>query len=186
MMPARKERASSHGNGESDGEPKEVVAVEGDLHIGQVAKQVGLNPKTIRYYEAVGLIPAPKRSEAGHASPGYRLFTQAEVQRLEFIKRARVLDLSLPEIKELLSAAADGCCGSARPGLRVLLERKLREIDERIGELKSFRTSLSRLYREVDQLGDATCPPAVSVSQCVLGETSVLIGLEELLPSKSS
>jgi len=61
------------------------------LRIGEVAKKTGLNPKTIRYYEEIGLIPPPRQSEARFFSAGYRLFTREDVERLELIKRAKLL-----------------------------------------------------------------------------------------------
>lgn len=138
------------------------------FRIGQVAEQIGLNPKTIRYYEEIGLIPPPKRGGGGWASPGRRLFTPADVERLVFIKRARLLDLSLSQIRDLLSAVEEGCCGTARPQLKALLEAKLEELNARITELQLLYKSLERLFQEII-MGAGVCAPTASASQCAFG-----------------
>ena len=109
------------------------------LSIGEVAKEVGVNPKLIRYYEEVGLIPPPMRGDSAYASPGYRQFTREDVQRLQFIKRSRLLELPLADIRELLAAHEAGCCGESRPSLRALLAVKRPELDEKIAELQRLR-----------------------------------------------
>jgi len=60
------------------------------LTIGEMSAELNLNPKTIRYYEEVGLLPEPRRSESG-----YRLYSRKEVERLRLVKRAKLLGLSL-------------------------------------------------------------------------------------------
>ena len=144
------------------------------LSIGQVAKEVGLNPKLIRYYEQVGLIPPPVRRESAYASPGYRRFTREDVQRLEFIKRARLLGLPLADIRELLAAHEAGCCGESRPSLRALIEVKRRELDEKLRELQCLREDLERLYqdlttRQTDSQEEAECRSGASACECLFG-----------------
>jgi len=141
------------------------------LRIGEVAKKTGLNPKTIRYYEEMGLIPPPRRSEAGSFSAGYRLFTQEDVERLELIKRAKLLDLSLSQIRELLTAVEEGCCTSAQPQLLSVLDIKLREIDMRIQMLVTLRNNLKRLHQNLTEVrpnprADESC----TISTCGWGE----------------
>ena len=63
------------------------------MRIGQLANEVGLNPKTLRYYEQIGLLPAPQRSPSG-----YRLYTAADRERLDFIAKAKAIGLTLEEI----------------------------------------------------------------------------------------
>lgn len=142
-----------------------------NLQIGQVAKKLGLNPKTIRYYEEIGLLPPPKRKESGYASRGYRLFSEKDIERLEFIKQAKSLDMSLGQIKELLTSVEEGCCASARPQLKSFLERKLQEIDERLRSLKHLRNFLKDRYQEVSQEIEKsrvvpTCSPVLNDSEC--------------------
>ena len=92
------------------------------LTIGNLAKAVGLNPATIRYYEEMGVIPRPRRSESG-----YSLYSEEDVHRLGFIQRAKLLALSLNEIKEMVAFAVDGRCVVLQNELLALLEGKLAE-----------------------------------------------------------
>ena len=66
------------------------------MRIGQLAQSVGVDTQTIRFYERQGLLPPPDRQENG-----YRVYTEKHVERLAFIRRCRILDLSLAEIHEL-------------------------------------------------------------------------------------
>lgn len=114
------------------------------LTIGELARELGLNPKTIRYYEQVGLLPSPRRSESG-----YRLYTRDERERLQLIKRAKLLGLSLSEIKEIVEYAIDGRCGILQGRLLSLVETKLGEIDQTIQDLIAFREDLGRYQRHL-------------------------------------
>lgn len=148
------------------------------LHIGEVGRKVGLNPKTIRYYEKIGLLPKPRRSEVIHGK-GYRLYTQEDLNRLAFIKQTKLLDLSLAQIKELLVSTEEGCCGSARPHLTILLEQKLTELEKRIEELKQLHRQLTRLKQEtVQSIGAqkktlSSCASRASLSDCAFIEFPV-------------
>ena len=117
------------------------------LTIAKVAKLTGFNPKTIRYYEQIGLIPKPKRTQVPHGN-GYRIYSDEDVRRLTFVKQAKLLDLSLRETHELLAAAEEGCCTSMNPKLGLLIEHKLGEIDTRLAELEALRSSLTRLQQQ--------------------------------------
>ena len=151
--------------------------INGTLRIGQVAKRTGLDVRLIRHYEKIGLIPPPRRSEAEYASAGYRLFTEEHVQRLEFIALARLLDLPLREIGDLLSCVDDGCCSSAQPHLRGLVGEKLREVDTRITMLQDLRDRLQSYYQQLPEVAECRetgdCAPASSPIQCAFGETSL-------------
>src|SRR3989442_15013210 len=86
------------------------------LTIGQVAKTSGVDAKTIRYYEQIGVLPAPSR-----AASGYRLYDQPGVERLRFIRRARSLGLPLQQLKTLMSTLNGGAHPSLHPHLRSLV-----------------------------------------------------------------
>lgn len=73
------------------------------MRIGEVADRLAVNPKTIRYYESVGLIPEPRRTESG-----YRDYDEEDFDRIRFIKTARRLDLALNEIREILAFETGG------------------------------------------------------------------------------
>lgn len=114
------------------------------FRIAEIARLTGLNPKTIRYYEDINVIPKAKRTAVPHGA-GYRLYSEEDLRRLTFIKQAKLLDLSLTEIRDLIAAAEAGCCSSLNPKLGLFVDRKLGEIDKRISELEALRRSLRRL-----------------------------------------
>ncbi len=115
-----------------------------ELTIGELAKELRLNPKTIRYYEEMGLLPEPRRSESG-----YRLYSGDEIKRLVLVRRAKLLGLSLAEIKEIVEYAIDGRCGELEGRLLSLVEAKLDEIDQKIEDLITFRDNLRQYYSEL-------------------------------------
>ena len=116
------------------------------LTIGELAGELQLNPKTIRYYEDVGLLPAPRRSEAG-----YRLYSRYEIERLRLIKRAKILGLSLAEIRELVAYAIDGRCDVMEDRLFSLVTTKLEEVDQKIEELVTFKDNLRQYHVDLSK-----------------------------------
>ena len=72
------------------------------LTIGEAAKATDVRPETIRYYEKIGLLPHPTRTDSGD-----RVYTSADIERLRFIARGRDLGFSLEEIRSLLQLASD-------------------------------------------------------------------------------
>lgn len=122
------------------------------LTVGALATRAGTNAKTVRYYEEIGLLAPPARTEAG-----YRLYGEADLERLRFVLGAKSLGLSLAEIREVVGAwkAGERPCAHVRDRL----DAKLAELDRRIAELTTFRDSL-RAYRdqvEAEGPGDAPC-----------------------------
>jgi len=109
--------------------------------IGELAKATGLTTKTIRYYELSRLLEEPERTESG-----YRLYGQEDVERLEFVKKAKRLGLSLEEIRDILQIHAQ----RQAPCVHVLalLDRKLDHVDDVIRDLDEFRKELMRLRVE--------------------------------------
>ncbi|WP_017307267.1 heavy metal-responsive transcriptional regulator [Spirulina subsalsa] len=108
------------------------------LQVGQVARQLNLNPQTLYFYERIGLIPPPHRSEGG-----YRLFSPEDVERLAFIGRAKTLGLSLEEIKEIL-ALKDGRSLTCQ-ALYEHLTQKLRDIEAQMEQLQALHGELAKL-----------------------------------------
>lgn len=108
------------------------------MRIGELATSLGLNPKTIRYYEEIGLLPQAERSESG-----YRLYTQRDIERLGFIRRAKMLGFSLDEIRDLLAVRQEDSppCGQVLS----LIDTKISTIEQRIVELQDFRAELATL-----------------------------------------
>ena len=111
------------------------------LKIGELAKATGLTTKTIRYYELHRLLEEPQRTESG-----YRLYGTEHAERLEFIKKAKRLGLSLDEIRDILILHKQ----SQAPCVHVLalLDRKLEHVDDIITDLDEFRRELMRLRVE--------------------------------------
>jgi len=99
---------------------------------GQLAKKTGVNPETVRYYEKMGLLPKAIRTESG-----YRLFSEEDVKRIKFIKRAKELGFTLKEIKELLQLGfeTEGECREVRK----IAEIKLKDVQKKILEILSLQ-----------------------------------------------
>ena len=110
------------------------------MHIGEVASQFGLNPRTIRYYESVGVLPKAGRSEGG-----YRIYSREAVERLEFVLKAKALGLSLDVIQKILTLHDKGVvpCEHTRDFIR----RKINDIDEKIAALASLKKTLSGVLK---------------------------------------
>jgi MerR family transcriptional regulator, copper efflux regulator len=124
--------------------------------IGEVAAMATVSVAAVRYYERIGLLPHPPRTDSGR-----RRFTAAAVDRIRFVKRAQRNGLALGDIRELVGFQ------SARMGHRCrqvhqLLERKLAEIDRRRAELDAFRKTLQAYADECAQSlcrgPDPECP----------------------------
>jgi MerR family transcriptional regulator, copper efflux regulator len=113
------------------------IADDKRLKIGKLARQTDLSIKTIHYYERRGLLEQPSRTEAG-----YRLYGPEEVARLQFIQRAKLLGLTLEEIRELVTLAAGCNEGEIVPRLEEVLEAKLEETERKMAELSAFRQNL--------------------------------------------
>jgi MerR family transcriptional regulator, Zn(II)-responsive regulator of zntA len=108
------------------------------LRIGELAKQLELNPKTIRYYEEIGLMPKPPRTEAG-----YRLYDAADRERLSFIGKAKAIGLTLEDIREILTIRGDGAPPCEH--VSALLDKKLSAIEAQLRALRTFRKDLLTL-----------------------------------------
>lgn len=107
------------------------------LTISQVARQIGLRPSAIRYYERIGLLPRAERQS------GQRRYDAAVLYRLAIIQRARQLGFTLIEIRHLFFGFRD----SARPSERwqALSRRKLAELDHLMDGIKAVRSVLNKL-----------------------------------------
>lgn len=124
------------------------------LHIGEVAVRAGVNPKTIRYYEALGLLPPPLRE-----ANGYRQYLSATVELLSFVRQAQGLGFTLEEIKEIMAIRRRGEVPCAH--IRSLLHRKVAELDRKLEDLialrRRIRRSLAAWGRRTGRSG-AVCP----------------------------
>ncbi|WP_409197404.1 MerR family DNA-binding protein [Jannaschia sp. M317] len=127
------------------------------LSIGAAAARAGLPPKTIRFYEEVGLI-APARG-----ANGYRAFSPRQVHELAFLGRARALGFGLEDCRALLALWRDEGRESAE--VKALARTHLAQIDARIADLQDMRATLAHLVETC--AGDARpdCPILTRLSQ---------------------
>jgi len=111
--------------------------------IGEICARSGLSPRTIRYYEEMGLLPGVRRRAGGR-----RVYGRDELERLRFVKRLKGLGLSLEEIGELNALhAIEGSTAAMLARLDELLEGHLAEADRRLEELMGLRDQIQK-YRD--------------------------------------
>lgn len=120
------------------------------MNIGIASEQSNLPAKTIRYYEDINLI-SPARSQNG-----YRDYSENDIHRLRFLQRARSLGFSIDECRLLLSLYDDENRASA--DVKDIAMEKIREIDRKIEELASLRTTLSALAEHCHGDDRPDCP----------------------------
>lgn len=122
------------------------------MKIGDLAKRAGVGIDTVRYYEREGLLPQAQRR-----SSGYRMYDVDDIQRLRFIRRAKALGFTLPEVRELLalSSREDGDMAAMKAAAR----QKLADVDAKIAELTRIRDGLDALIEVCPGQGVlARCP----------------------------
>jgi DNA-binding transcriptional MerR regulator len=113
--------------------------------IGELATSQGVDPKTIRYYESVGVLAEPERTPSG-----YRVYGRDDAARLRFVKAARALGLGLGEIKEILRLRDHG--RAPCPSVTWALLLRFGEVEDAIGELTELKKQLAHLRRRACQL----------------------------------
>jgi len=114
-----------------------IKHTQDSLKAGAVAKAAGVGVQTLHYYERLGLLQKPKRSEAN-----YRLYAPEAIRRVRFIKKAQALGLTLEETKQILDLKDHGrepCLKVAEVG-----EKHLQEIDARLTQLRAYRRALAQ------------------------------------------
>lgn len=126
-------------------------AVTRALRIGELAEETGTKVVTIRYYEKIGLLPAPER---GHGN--YRMYDMGHLDRLRFIRRCRALGFSLDQIRELLALASD-------------TERRCDEVDKmtanHLAEVEAKIADLTKLARELRHISRC-CRGGDTIANC--------------------
>lgn len=110
------------------------------MRIGELAQRTGVPPKTIRYYEQIGVMPEPPRTPSG-----YRDYPPQAAARLGFVRAAQSIGLTLGEIREILAFRDRGEAPCSH--VASLVERHARELAERIAALEGMRRDLERLAR---------------------------------------
>ena len=118
----------------------------------QLAKESSVNLETIRYYERRGLIPKPPRNASG-----YRQYSQEDIARTKFIKRAQALGFSLKEISEILSLRMEP--GTTCGDIKARVEAKIDEVEQKIADLRQMRKALLKLVSKCTGKGPVgQCP----------------------------
>lgn len=132
------------------------------MKIGELARLAGTNVETIRYYERDGLLPIPARSDGN-----YRIYGEAHVQRLSFIRRCRGLDMTLDEIRVLLhfkESPLENCAD-----VNSLLDRHIGHVTQRMQELQELEMQLNDLRERCCEARDAAhCGILDSLSQATV------------------
>ncbi len=121
------------------------------LAIGPLSKRTGCNIETIRYYERVGLLPAPARSPGG-----YRLYGDQHLKRLTFIRRARALGFSVQEVRTLLKLADERRrpCAEAR----AIAATHLEDVRAKMADLRAMERVLSETVARCMEGAGSHCP----------------------------
>lgn len=112
--------------------------------IGQIAKEVGLPAKTIRFYEDEGIINRPSRSENG-----YRFYNESDIEGMRIIKYARELGLPLAEMKKLMKGCDDGHCEHSQEYIRNSIDNYLGILEKKINQMTLLKSKLTGLKNEL-------------------------------------
>lgn len=127
------------------------------MNISDVATRAGLPPKTIRYYEEIGLIK-PLRD-----ANGYRAFRDSDVHKLAFLGRARALGFTIENCRTLLALWNDKSRASA--DVRAIAAEHLQQIEAKIADLTAMQSTLSELVRSCAGNDRPDCPILASLSR---------------------
>jgi DNA-binding transcriptional MerR regulator len=129
----------------------------------ELAVRAGVPVSTVRYYERIGLLPTPERTDSG-----YRDYDEDSATRLLFVSRARGLGIGCDQIAELLPAWHGSDCVSARDRIVSFIHEKQAEIAARVEELSAFAAQLQHVRESFDAVpapvSPAACRPAKTPS----------------------
>ena len=132
--------------------PELADALRQGLHnIGDAAALTGVSAKMIRHYEAIGLIPPANRTFAN-----YRLYSEADLHRLRFIRRGRSLGFSMKQIQELLGLWSDPRRASAQ--VKKLAQAHAAELGQKVREMQTMQRTLEQLARHCHGDDRPACP----------------------------
>ena len=128
-----------------------MAAKKRDLSSGALAKEAGVNVETIRYYENIGLMPEPLRT-----ANSYRVYDEADLKRLSFIRRCRELGFSLDEVRGLLELVDGGDYTCAE--VRDLSIVHLGDVRQKIRDLRKMERTLKEMVSQCDGGLVPECP----------------------------
>jgi MerR family transcriptional regulator, copper efflux regulator len=120
-------------------------------NIGDAAKATNLPTKTVRYYADIELV-----SPSGRSENGYRLYSEREISKLIFTRRARSFGFSVDECRELLDLYEDR--GRSSRDVKKIAQGRIAEIEEKLVELQTLRDELSHLVETCNGDDRADCP----------------------------
>ncbi len=130
------------------------------VRIGDLAKQVGVTPDTIRYYEREGLLPSPERTPSG-----YRDYGPGVLDDLQFIKKAQALGLKLRDVREVLEISSGGKPPCEH--VRATVAGRLADVEQRLRELRALRSTLRETLERLDR-----APPPKAGCRCAVIESA--------------
>ncbi|MEY4346457.1 MAG: Cu(I)-responsive transcriptional regulator [Pseudomonadota bacterium] len=119
-------------------QPEHAAGSGEPINIGAAARQSGVSAKMLRHYESLGLLGAVARTDSG-----YRLYSEADVHTLRFIKRSRDLGFSMTEISELVGLWQNRTRASAN--VKHIAQKHMNELNQRIAAMQGMQRSLSTL-----------------------------------------
>ncbi len=128
------------------------------LTIGVLSKRTGCNIETIRYYERIGLMPAPPRTEGGH-----RLYDEAHLKRLTFVRRSRELGFTLDDVRGLLQLVDGGHYTCAE--VRDMTLQHLDEIRSKVADLRRLERVLKEMAAQCTGDDVPECPVIDALSE---------------------
>lgn len=121
------------------------------MKIGELSTKTGCNIETIRYYERIGLITKPGRTESN-----YRIYNIAHLKQLKFILKTRLLGFSLSQIKELISLSAENNLDSCQK-IQKISKRHIILIDQKIKDLNLLKDEHNRLLNHCESNSTTKC-----------------------------
>ncbi|MBI3302569.1 MAG: heavy metal-responsive transcriptional regulator [Deltaproteobacteria bacterium] len=125
--------------------------------IGELAAELGLNPRTLRYYEARGVLPPAARTLSG-----YRVYGEETAQRLSFVSKVKSLGLTLKEIEQILALRDSG--EPPCPSVQQMLQEHIERTDRQIAQLRALKADLRTLlngWLPVSQRNGKATPGAI-------------------------
>ncbi len=134
------------------------------MRIGELARQAGVDPQTVRYYERQGLLDPPARTPAG-----YRAYGPAHLERLQFVRHCRSLDIPLADIRRLLALARTS---------EIPCEEVDRLVETHLARVRARRAALETLERQLARLR-AQCAAADARTACGILQALIAAGRGE-------
>lgn len=122
--------------------------------IGEVANQFGISVHALRYYEKIDLISPVSKTNGGR-----RIYSSKDIEKIQFIQRAKLMKFSLDDIRLLLTL--DKSINSTKPQAQQLIKLKLGEVENNLKELTQLKQNLSRMLGDCLSSQDKDCCPII-------------------------